>query len=225
MEPNRDLSRYYANRAPEYERIYDKPERQSDQASLREKVAALLAGRRVLEVACGTGYWTRVAAPSARFILATDFVEEVLALARTKPLPPGRVEFRIADAFTLDTVPPHSTSSPAFDAGLAAFLWSHIEKRRVPEFLTAFHRRLAPGARVVLLDNRYVAASSTPVCRTDNDGNTYQLRKLADGTRHEVLKNFPSETDLRGFLTPFADELRYEELTYHWLASYSAKPR
>jgi hypothetical protein len=43
----------------------------------------------------------------------------------------------------------------------------------------------AHGARVVMLDNRYVSPSSTPLSRQDEHGNTYQQRSLDDGSVHE----------------------------------------
>ena len=49
----------------------------------------------------------------------------------------------------------------------------------------------------MLLDNLFVAGSSTPISERDDDGNTYQTRKLRDGTTHRVLKNFPTESELR----------------------------
>ncbi|HET7525561.1 MAG TPA: hypothetical protein VFK10_06425, partial [Burkholderiaceae bacterium] len=42
---------YYAQRAQIYERIYHKPERQSDLRAMESALAAPFAGRRVLEVA------------------------------------------------------------------------------------------------------------------------------------------------------------------------------
>ena len=87
------LAEYYAKRANEYERVYAKPERQRDLAALKERVRRMLAGRRVLELACGTGYWTEVFAPVAKEVTALDVNEEVLAIARAKSYPPGRVEF------------------------------------------------------------------------------------------------------------------------------------
>ena len=65
---------YYAARAREYERIYHKPERQADLARLREAVPAPFTNRTVLEVACGTGYWTQHMARTARSICATHQV-------------------------------------------------------------------------------------------------------------------------------------------------------
>lgn len=50
------LLEYYRRRAAEYEKVYDKPERQADLRRLRAVVPAYFSQRRVLEVACGTGY-------------------------------------------------------------------------------------------------------------------------------------------------------------------------
>ena len=84
-----------------------------------------------------------------------------------------------------------------YDAAFAGFWWSHVLKRDLPRFLEGLHRVLAPGAQVVFLDNRYVEGSSTPVSRVDANGDSWQTRKLADGSTHEVLKNFPSGDELR----------------------------
>jgi ubiquinone/menaquinone biosynthesis C-methylase UbiE len=92
-----NLKDYYARRAREYERIYDKPERQEDLARLREIVPSLLDGRDVLEIACGTGYWTQHVAARAESMLATDINDEVLELARSKPFPRDNVEFARID--------------------------------------------------------------------------------------------------------------------------------
>src|SRR5687767_8959260 len=59
------LATYYAKRASEYERIYDKPERQADLRALEARIRKMVAGRKVLELACGTGYWTDLIAPEA----------------------------------------------------------------------------------------------------------------------------------------------------------------
>ena len=98
MAPANNLAEYYARRAAEYEKIFAKPERQPDLACLRALLPGLFAGRDVLEVACGTGYWTQIISGSARSILATDINEEVLEIARHKTYPNHNVAFQIADA-------------------------------------------------------------------------------------------------------------------------------
>ncbi len=205
---------YYRRRAREYERIYEKPERQADLATLRDLVSREMTGHQILEIACGTGYWTQVCAPGARSVLGVDLAEETLAIARAKDYPFGKVRFGKGDAYHLEDVP------GAFTAGLACFWWSHILRERLPEFLKGWHRRLAAGAQVLLLDNRFVEGSSTPIARGDEQGNTYQSRLLEDGSSHEVLKNFPTPQELLETVHGRSREARVTELPYYWSLSY-----
>ena len=213
-----NLEAYYARRAAEYERIYAKPERQADLASLRTRIAALFAGRSVLEVACGTGYWTAVIAPHARSITALDAAEETLAIARSKRYPAGRVEFVQGDAYALPD------SGRRHDALFAGFWWSHVPLARLDAFLAGAARAVAPGAVVAFLENRYVEGSSTPLSRRDAGGNTYQTRKLDDGSTHEVLKNFPADRELVERASRYGGQVSVEWLEYYWLLTYRTKP-
>jgi SAM-dependent methyltransferase len=205
---------YYGRRAREYERVYHKPERQQDLIRLRNEIPRLFTGADLLEIACGTGYWTEILAPAARSILATDHSSEVLEIARTKSYPGSRVRFAVADAFRLGTV------GQGFTAGFAGFWWSHVPREELAAFLRGFHASLAPGARVLFVDNRYVEGSNTPISRRDETGNTYQLRSLEDGSTHEVLKNFPTVRELRASVANSADEVEVTELPYYWCLSY-----
>ncbi len=81
------MREYYARRAAYYERVYFKPERQADLRALEAWLGGPFAGREVLEIACGTGWWTPHGAREARSWLATDLNPETMALARNKPLP------------------------------------------------------------------------------------------------------------------------------------------
>jgi 2-polyprenyl-3-methyl-5-hydroxy-6-metoxy-1,4-benzoquinol methylase len=206
-----ELVAYYRRRAGEYEAIYAKPERQQDLALLGKIIPDALRGRRVLEIACGTGYWTARIAPVAASVTAVDLAEEPMQIARSKQYP-GNVRFAAADAYAL------GPELGQFDAAYAGFWWSHVPHERIAEFLASLHARLEPGAPVLLMDNRYVEGSSTPIAETDAAGNTYQRRRLADGSENRVLKNFPSEQALRDQLP--RPEVRM--LEYYWLAQYAA---
>lgn len=208
------LADYYARRAHEYERIYEKPERREDLRKLRGLVCSLLTDHDVLEVACGTGYWTEAISHTARSILATDVNDEVLQIARSKRYEHENVRFAEADAFTLDSVAGRLT------AAFAGFWWSHILLNRIAGFLSVLHARLQPGALVVFFDNNYVEGSITPICRMDAEGNTYQMRELDEGNTYEVLKNFPTETQLRQAVAAFTTSINYGTLTYYWCLSY-----
>jgi len=213
------LGGYYAKRAAYYERVYHKPERQAELRQMEAALPALFEGRRVLEIACGTGWWTPHGAARAQRWLASDLNPETLAVAQTKTLP-ACVECRSVDAYTLAEL-----GDETFDAAFAGFWWSHVPLSRLPGWLATLHTQLEPGATVVMLDNRYVPASSTPISRTDDEGNTYQQRPLDDGSTQEVLKNFPGAEQARAMLGASATDLHWTEHPHYWVLTYRVAGR
>ncbi len=205
---------YYAARATEYDKVYTKPERQADLRQIEKWLPNVFAGRSLLEVACGTGYWTQYLALHCAHVLAVDSALETIQVAQSR-VPPGKVEFIVGDAYSL----PHQPKS--LGAGFAGFWWSHIPRAKIGDFLLGFHAALEPGAPVVFLDNRFVPGSSSPITEQDAGGNTYQTRLLSDGTSHRVLKNFPSKQELLAAVSSFAAGLRYHEWEYYWALEYT----
>jgi demethylmenaquinone methyltransferase/2-methoxy-6-polyprenyl-1,4-benzoquinol methylase len=147
-------------------------------------------------------------------VTAIDINDEVLAIARTKPLGKANVRFERADACQLAGL------KGPFDAALAAFWWSHVPKARLPDFLRQLHAALEPGALVMFIDNAYVEGSSTPISRADTEGNTYQQRRLDDGSTFEVLKNFPSSEELLAMTQASAARVDVRFLDYYWVLDY-----
>ena len=207
------METYYAKRAAEYEKIYAKPERQADLARMRVDVPALFKGARVLEIACGTGWWTPLIAEQAESVVALDYNEETLEIARSKRYPRKNVTLQQGDAYALPAWPERFTGC------FAGFWWSHIPLSRIDAFLEQVARRLAPGSPVAFLDNRYVEGNSTPVTRRDAEGNGYQTRRLADGTTHEVLKNFPTAGQMEKRLGRVGSDVRFTNYQYYWVAT------
>ncbi|OGB26831.1 MAG: methyltransferase [Burkholderiales bacterium RIFCSPLOWO2_02_FULL_57_36] len=205
-----ELAAYYAKRAGTYEQVYDKPERQADLAVMKERVREALRDHQVLEIACGTGYWTEQLAQSAASVLATDINQEMIDVAKAKNLPADKVRFALADAFDLQT-------SDAFSACFAGFWWSHVKKQDQSAFLQQLRAKLGKDTYLVLIDNVYVEGSSTSIARTDLDGNTHQIRTLADGTRHEVVKNFPTDSALRKKMATTVKDIRILRLEHYWM--------
>ena len=206
---------YYKRRAAYYERVYHKPERQDDLRAMEAWMPAVFSGRRVLEVACGTGWWTPHAARDAQAWLATDLNPETLDVARAKALPPS-VSFATVDAYTLAEL-----GDRRFDAAFAGCWWSHVPLQRLPGWLTTLHGQLDSGARVVFLDNSFVQTSSTPITRSDAEGNTWQTRTLDDGSVHEVLKNFPTPEQAFAMLGPRAVDPEWIAFEHYWILSYT----
>jgi SAM-dependent methyltransferase len=205
---------YYAQRAAYYERVYFKPERQTDLRAMESGLAEPFAGRDVLEIACGTGWWTPHGARRARNWLATDLNPETMAVAQNKPLPPS-VRFATVDAYSMAEL-----GTQTFNAAFAGCWWSHVPLVRLQPWLATLHQRLQPGARVVMLDNSFVQTSNLPLSRQDAEGNTYQNRVLDDGSVHEVLKNFPTREQAFAALGPRAHHCEWIAYEHYWVLSY-----
>ena len=209
------MQRYYNQRAGEYEQGYYQPDPllQQEIAALAAAVHATMRDHRVLEVACGTGFWTAKAASIAARITAIDASAEMLALARVKNLPADRVQFIQGDAYRLDEV------AGEFAAGMAMFWLSHIPTARLDEFLTGFHQRIGGGATVLLAENIYNPGIGGEVLIKPGHADAYKRRTLADGSQHEIIKNYYDERQLCALLAPYACDI---EITigrrYYWVS-------
>jgi ubiquinone/menaquinone biosynthesis C-methylase UbiE len=212
------LEDYYRSRAPEYDRFYQNPARQNDLARLRAWLADHVRGRTVLEVAAGTGYWTEVAASVCKAITATDAAAETLAVAAKRQLGPN-VELLTADTYDL----PQFTT--AFDAGMAHFWWSHVEKQRQQSFLSEFMKCLEPDALVLMIDQIYVEGICPVVSRYDECDNRYELRTLQSGAVYEIVKNYPSDEELLASFAEFGKDIRIMRLDHFWALSARNRAR
>lgn len=209
---------YYAARAKEYDQVYLKQERQSDLRELEQWLPQRLKNRQVLEVACGTAYWTQFIADVCPYIKAIDASDETLEIARER-VKTANVGFINGDAYSLL----ESVSDDVFDATLAGFWFSHVPIEKREAFLVQLHDCLVPGSKVIFIDNRYVEGSSSPVSRIDDNGNSYQNRFLTDGSAYEILKNFPEKDDLMNLLSPYSKSIEYQEWQYFWAVEYIIK--
>jgi demethylmenaquinone methyltransferase/2-methoxy-6-polyprenyl-1,4-benzoquinol methylase len=210
MASDSRLIEYYARRAPEYDRIYEKPERREDLAALADLVCGWTRGQRVLELACGTGWWTERMSRVAAHVTATDASPEVLEVAAGRSYRPAIVELRVADAFHPGAV------EGRFSAVVAGFFLSHVPRAETATFLDLLGRRVEPEGSVILFDNRFVEGSSTPLSRRDDARDTWQVRRLDDGSEFEVRKNFLGADELRAAVPAGATDVELRELRHYW---------
>ena len=210
---NTDLISYYKERANEYEKIYSKPERQHDLLIASKNLQEIFHNKKIFEIACGTGYWTKIISNTAHSILATDINDSVISVAKSKEYASGNVDFQVADIFNL----PYTSKHESLFGG---FIWSHIKLQELVHFIDIINQHIKPGGTVVFMDNNFIESSNLPVTSTDNFGNTYQTRQLENGTIHKVLKNFPAENFIKGLLTGKAKEIEFISLEYYWILKY-----
>lgn len=210
MDP--DLILYYNDRANEYDKVYLIPEEQPDLAKATTLFQKLFAHKTVLEIACGTGYWTEQIARSATTILATDINKSVIEIAKARNKS-DNVSFKVADMYTL-------TDKTRYDALFGGFIWSHILRQDLDDFLYKIRSFLKPASTVAFIDSKQVIGGShdsKTITKTDDLGNTYQQRKLENGTSHIILKNFPSQDFLFQKLSKFFTSIDYINLDYYWI--------
>lgn len=211
-----NLVAYYKNRAKEYEKIYFKPERQEDLKSATTILQEIFAGKQVLEIACGTGYWTEKIAERATSVFATDINETVIEVAKKKDWSGKQVSFELADIYCFP-------DSNKYESLFGGFIWSHILLQDLDKFLSTINNLVYPGGTIVFMDNNFVEGSNLPVTKKDEQGNSYQTRKLEDNTTHLVLKNFPTEIFLRHQLENFSGEVKFFNLAHYWIICYTTK--
>lgn len=211
------LTDYYKKRAKEYEKMYFRNGlgRKIEQAQVAKKIKEVFVEKNVLEIACGTGYWTQFLSEAARNITATDYAEEVINIAKTKKFR-CPIRFMQADAYNL------SFGANTFDGGMANLWISHIAKDNLNKFLKGFHRILRKGAVVFFTDNVYVPGVGGKLITKPDDENTYKIRSLSDGSLTEVLKNYFTKEELKQLFDFYAKD-NSMEIFYgkcFWYVSY-----
>jgi SAM-dependent methyltransferase len=200
-DPVSEQKRYYAERAPEYDDWWyrrDRYELEPDalarwQADIAEAEAALetLAVRgTVLELAAGTGIWTRKLVRLADRVVAVDANPETLALNTSD------AELVQADVFEWRT-------AEQFDLVFFSFWLSHVPEERFDEFWSNVRAALAPGGLVFLVDS---GAGDTAHTGTDQAGE-HETRSLADGRTFRIVKRRWPPDELANRVRPLGFEL------------------
>ena len=192
---------YYRARADEYDQWflrqgrYDQgPEHRARwfqelaivETALREEVR----DADVLELACGTGLWTRHLAETNARVVAVDASPEVLAINRAR-VRSANVEYVEADIFSWK---PTGT----FDVVFFSFWLSHVPPGQFDAFWDGVRVALRPGGRAFFVDS-LLEQSSTARDHGLLDQSGVVRRRLNDGREFEIVKVFydPAELEHR----------------------------
>lgn len=182
---------YYRARAPEYDEWFLRQGRYdrgpSHRAAWFSEVAIVEAALRevlpigeVLELACGTGLWTRRLTEGHRRIMAVDGSPEAIEINR-QHVQSDTVEYVVADLFAWE--PP----AARFDAVFFAFWLSHVPALRFETFWQGVRRALKPGGLVFFLDS-LLEQTSTATDHRHLDESGIVERKLNDGRTFQIVK-------------------------------------
>jgi ubiquinone/menaquinone biosynthesis C-methylase UbiE len=209
---DRELIDYYRARAAEYEQAYYRhiPERRREIDDEAENLREMVRGKDILDLACGTGYWTQRMAQTAHFIAAVDISTEMLREAHKKEYD-SPIEFVIADLYRL----PFRTA--AFDMITLGFWFSHQPKQEYDLFFRHLAQPVKDGGLIWMIDNNPPAeVSQVDSVRTDVYGNNYKRRYLQSGEEYVILKNYFSEDQLREVFAPYFTIKRIVFRMYYW---------
>jgi demethylmenaquinone methyltransferase/2-methoxy-6-polyprenyl-1,4-benzoquinol methylase len=198
--------RYYSARAPEYDDWWFRRARYrldaesaqrwfADVAQLEAELKRFAPHGDVLELAAGTGNWTRHLMRYADRVTAVDAVPEVLELNRAKL--GGAVDYVLADVFAWE--PPRR-----FDVCFFGFWLSHVPGGHFEAFWQLVGRALKPDGRVFFVDN---ARLGDP-CHTVSASGDVVRRSLSDGREFDILKRFWAPAELERELATLGWELR-----------------
>ncbi|HEU5215118.1 MAG TPA: class I SAM-dependent methyltransferase [Gaiellaceae bacterium] len=220
-----EQKRYYAERAPEYDdwwhrrgRYELEPEAlarwQADVAEAEAALEAFAPGGAALELAAGTGIWTRKLVQLADRVVAVDANAETLALNTTDAELVQADVFEWRPAHRAQEAPGVSgrassawpTTLPAeqFELVFFSFWLSHVPEERFDEFWSLVRAALAPGGRVFLVDS---GAGDTAHTGTDQAGEE-ETRSLADGRTFRIVKRRWAPAELAERVRPLGFELR-----------------
>ena len=169
---------YYRRRAGEYDATAY-PDLAAARARITRIVAALRPAGNVLEIACGTGMWTRALAAAAATVTAIDAAPEMIDIARGR-VTAANVRFEIADVFTWQT-------AAQFDTIFFAFWLSHVPASQFAQFWRQLRGLVTGQGRVLFVDEHPdVRGKETYAAGSDE----IIHRRLADGTEHRLVKVF-----------------------------------
>ncbi len=214
---NTQLAKFYAQLGEAVEDIYLEPDMDEDIDDMSIHLGNLLTGHTVLELGCGTGYWTEVVAESAASVLALDINANLVDIARERGMPADKVAFRVADALDL----PEDIGK--FSAVLVSFLWSHLTKGEQEKLLATLKKRLGKDVLLVILDDSFVEGFSETTARTDAEGTTWEILTTADGERVELPKSYPSDSALRKRIGNVGKEIKIERVEFFWILTCRLK--
>jgi SAM-dependent methyltransferase len=159
---------------------------------------------RVLELACGTGLFTRRLAPKVAHLTAIDASPEVIAINRDR-VSAGNVAYVESDLFAwLDDRAAHER----FDLVFMSFWLSHVPDERLAMFWARVREMLGAAGAAYVIDSAFDPTSTAANHPTPERAAGVVSRLLNDGRGFRIVKIFHTPETLAARLAQF--DLRAE---------------
>ncbi|MGH9435449.1 MAG: class I SAM-dependent methyltransferase, partial [Terriglobia bacterium] len=216
----REQRSYYQARASEYDEWwlrrgrYDRGAELNEQwfsetAAVANAVDEFRPAGRILELACGTGFWSERLLPYASELVLLDGSSEMLGLAS------GRLQSPKVRCIDEDIFSWHSTER--FDTIFFGFWLSHVPPDRFEEFWKLVRQSLAAEGRVFFVDSLYEESSTAADQRLPGSETTTLKRRLNDGREFRIYKVFYEQGRLRDRLLELGWRFRLSRTNRHFL--------
>ena len=192
------------------------PDLPVEQARMVRESQEAMRGRRVLEVASGTGSATREIAETALSVTGVEIAPNMLSIAAASDNP-SNVNFLSGDAFDLESI----VLGERFDSGFAAGFLHTCPSSRYAEFLGGFHNRLERGSTVFMRSSRPTSPDArSRLFRVGGHDDQFMTRQLSDGSEYVMVENDPTEGELRRIFEPLSKNLMVHIGNYWWWIRY-----
>jgi demethylmenaquinone methyltransferase/2-methoxy-6-polyprenyl-1,4-benzoquinol methylase len=206
---------YYRARASEYDETTPIGDDDASRGQILEALEQFAPSGQVLELACGTGEWTRELARHGSRLTALDAAPEVLAIASAR-VRDDSVCFIQGDIFGWQ--PDRRYDVVFFSAWL-----SHVPPQRFDRFWELVRDCLEPDGRVFLIDElpavaeheQPIAAAVAPAVQ----------RPLRNGTRYRAVKVFYEPDELRARLARLGWTTSVHEVGWRFFYAIAVRNR
>lgn len=192
MKKTSSIIDYYRLRAPEYEQIHYRniPERKKEIDDERKRLRGIVTGKTVLDLACGTGFWTEIISETANIVVACDFSMEMIEQAKRK-------HYTCLTEFIQGDLYKTPFADQSFDILTLGFWFSHEPKQNYSSFFITLKRLIKNNGMIWMIDNNPPAeGSQMDSTGVDKFDNNYKIRKLNNGSEFKIIKNYFTREDL-----------------------------
>lgn len=206
----RRMKDYYNERATEYEEAYilgtgtasiANPDLFKSEAIAVSKVVERFGHGRLIDVACGTGYWLPWYAANVSHVTFLDQSENMLAECRRKVTALG---IEATCNFIQEDLFDHHCDE-IYDCALLGFLVSHMTTEQETHLFRILRAILSTAGDFLIMDSAWSEERARVNTKIER-----QARRLNDGTTFEIYKRYLDENDVKAWSDKYSTSLCVE---------------